>query len=164
METQGDMEKDRVLAWETDAPAARHTRLDSEEDADRTWSTSLCGSVVREPLHAVLSCVCFCGCGSSYTFARTRHIADDSSRQCKEGCVFCLAYLTGVSCMMGYSNRVRLRASYGIRGSEWGDFLAHCCCQPCSVIQEYCHVKDRSMPLSGSSAFRGPCTVDQMMQ
>jgi Cys-rich protein (TIGR01571 family) len=157
------MGHDRVQAWHADAPAARSTQHDSEEAGDGAWSTGLFMSLLLQPIHAALACACFCGCGSSYTFAKTRNMVDESSRGCTEGCVFCMAWLTGVACMMGYANRVRLRASYGIRGSEWGDFLAHCCCQPCSLIQEYRHVKDRGVPLPSSTTFSGPCTVDQML-
>jgi len=81
-----------------------------------TWSTSIFGALLREPLHAALCCVCGCGCAQGFTFARTRRLVDDlggMDKQCTEGCIFCLAWCTGVSCMMGYSVRLHLRCLVG---------------------------------------------------
>lgn len=97
------------------------------------WGTSLLGCC-REPVHSALCLLCSCGCGSAYTFAKTRNMLDTSHRTCTEGCVFCLACCAGVSCMMGYTNRVQLRAKFGIPGNECQDCAVHfCCCQSCAV-------------------------------
>ncbi|KAJ4947989.1 hypothetical protein NE237_014228 [Protea cynaroides] len=97
------------------------------------WSTGLC-----ECTEDVKNCciTCWCPC---ITFGQVSEIIDKGSSSCgANGALYTLMLcLTGCQCFYSCFYRSKMRQQYNLQESPCGDCLVHCCCEPCSLCQEY---------------------------
>lgn len=54
----------------------------------------------------------------------------------------------GCSCMYSCLYRTKLRAQYSLEEKPCGDCCVHCCCESCSLCQEYRELQNRGFNLS----------------
>ncbi|KAL1365851.1 hypothetical protein HN51_013809 [Arachis hypogaea] len=97
------------------------------------WSTSLCD--------------CFSDCGNCcitywcpcVTFGRVAEIVDRGSTSCgASGALYALVCcLIGCGCLYSCFYRSKMRRQLNLKGSDCGDCMVHCCCEPCALCQEY---------------------------
>ncbi|KAJ7954073.1 protein PLANT CADMIUM RESISTANCE 2-like [Quillaja saponaria] len=108
------------------------------------WSTGLC-----DCCDDVSSCclTCWCPC---ITFGRIAEIIDRGSTSCGvSGALYTLILcVTGCSCMYSCFYRSKLRGQYFLVEQPCTDCCVHCCCEGCSLCQEYRELKNHGLDMS----------------
>ncbi|GMY18327.1 protein PLANT CADMIUM RESISTANCE 3-like [Fagus crenata] len=108
------------------------------------WSTGLC-----DCCDDVNSCclTCWCPC---ITFGRIAEIVDRGSTSCGvSGALYTLImFVTGCSCLYSCFYRSKLRGQYFLEESPCTDCCIHCCCEECSLCQEYRELKNQGFDMS----------------
>ncbi|XP_034689457.1 protein PLANT CADMIUM RESISTANCE 2-like [Vitis riparia] len=105
------------------------------------WSTCLCGCC-SDVSNCCITCWCPC-----ITFGRIAEIVDKGAVSC---CASCAVYaaLACCACLFSCSYRAKLRKQFMLKGCPCGDCLVHCCCETCSLCQEYRELTHRGFDMS----------------
>merc|ERR1711973_356446 len=114
----------------------------------RAYQKGISGQTIRigkmsEFKHGICGCcdnknLCLLGCClPCYAIGKTAESADQNCL------LFGLLALTPFNLCVGTYVRGLLREKYQIEGNVATDFLAHCCCSCCAIIQEAQEVTDR---------------------
>ncbi|KAF5179037.1 Plant cadmium resistance [Thalictrum thalictroides] len=108
------------------------------------WSSGLCSCF--DDIHTCCL-TCWCPC---ITFGRIAEIADRGTVSCEVSAALytLILCLTGCSCLYSCLYRSKLRGEYSLEGSSCTDFCLHCCCEECSLCQEYRELKHRGFDMS----------------
>ncbi|KAF5727761.1 hypothetical protein HS088_TW22G01458 [Tripterygium wilfordii] len=108
------------------------------------WSTGLC-----DCCDDVNSCclTCWCPC---VTFGRIAEMVDRGSTSCGVSAMLytLIMCMTGCSCLYSCFYRSKLRGQYFLEESPCTDCCIHCCCEECSLCQEYRELKNRGFDMS----------------
>ncbi|KAL3008586.1 hypothetical protein AAZX31_07G039800, partial [Glycine max] len=83
------------------------------------------------------------------TFGRVAEIVDKGSTSCgASGALYTLICCV-VGCGWLYScfYRSKMRQQYGLKGNGCTDCLLHCCCESCTLSQEYRELKQRGFDM-----------------
>ncbi|KAK4763255.1 hypothetical protein SAY86_009023 [Trapa natans] len=51
--------------------------------------------------------------------------------------------MSGCACIYSCLYRMKMREQYNLEGSPTQDFFMHCCCEPCSLTQQYRELQNR---------------------
>ncbi|KAG8634769.1 hypothetical protein MANES_17G081500v8 [Manihot esculenta] len=108
------------------------------------WSAGLCDCC----FDVKNCCITFwCPC---ITFGQIAEIIDKGTPNCAtSGAIyFLIACLTGCGCIYSCVYRSKLREQYKLSGSCCHDCLVHCCCELCSLCQEYRELQSRGFDMS----------------
>ncbi|KAG6759515.1 protein PLANT CADMIUM RESISTANCE 2-like [Populus alba x Populus x berolinensis] len=108
------------------------------------WSTGLCNCFDDWRN----CCVTFwCPC---ITFGRIAEIVDKGSSSCGvNGALYALiSCVTFCPCCYSCFYRAKMRQQFLLRKTPGGDCLVHCCCEYCSLCQEYRELKNRGYDLT----------------
>ncbi|KAF9674020.1 hypothetical protein SADUNF_Sadunf10G0084300 [Salix dunnii] len=108
------------------------------------WSTGLCDCFDDWRN----CCVTFwCPC---ITFGKIAEIVDKGSSSCGvNGALYALiSCVTCCPCCYSCFYRAKMRQQYLLKDTPCGDCLVHCCCEYCSLCQEYRELKSRGYDLS----------------
>ncbi|KAH8495993.1 hypothetical protein Peur_055312 [Populus x canadensis] len=108
------------------------------------WSTGLCDCFDDWRN----CCVTFwCPC---ITFGQIAEIVDKGSSSCGvNGALYALiSCVTCCPCCYSCFYRAKMRQQYLLRETPCGDCLVHCCCEYCSLCQEYRELKSRGYDLA----------------
>ncbi|GAY47018.1 cell number regulator 2 [Citrus sinensis] len=112
--------------------------------APKPWSTGLC-----DCCDDVSSCclTCWCPC---VAFGRIAEIVDRGSTSCGvSGSLYAIILcLTGCSCLYSCFYRSKLRGQYFLEESPCTDCCIHCCCEECSLCQEYRELTHQGFDMS----------------
>ncbi|MCL7044007.1 hypothetical protein MKW94_018751 [Papaver nudicaule] len=83
---------------------------------------------------------CWCPC---VAFGRIAEIVDRGSTSCGiSGALYMMIMcVTGCSCLYSCFYRSKLRGQYFLKESPCTDCFVHCCCEGCSLCQEYRELK-----------------------
>ncbi|XP_034686247.1 protein PLANT CADMIUM RESISTANCE 2-like [Vitis riparia] len=108
------------------------------------WSTCLCGCC-SDVANCCITCWCPC-----ITFGQIAEIVDKGTVSCcASGAAYtALACLTGGACFFSCFYRTKLRKQFRLKGSPCSDCLVHCCCETCSLWQEYRELTRRGFDMS----------------
>ncbi|KAM7270697.1 hypothetical protein ACFE04_029911 [Oxalis oulophora] len=123
-------------------PSTRPSYLKSNPPV--SWSTGLFGCFSDIPTCCL---TCWCPC---IAFGRIAEIVDRGSTSCGisgtlYGLIMCL---TGCSCLYSCFYRSKLRGQYFLKESPCTDCCVHCCCEECSLCQEYRELKNQGFDMS----------------
>ncbi|OWM76657.1 protein PLANT CADMIUM RESISTANCE 2-like [Punica granatum] len=90
---------------------------------------------------------CWCPC---ITFGQISEILDRGSSSCgvNGALYFLIAAVTGCACVYSCVYRTKMRQQYKLEGSSAEDFFVHCCCEPCSLTQQYRELENRGFDVS----------------
>ncbi|RZC76651.1 hypothetical protein C5167_000806 [Papaver somniferum] len=108
------------------------------------WSSGLCDCF--DDCHTC--CLTFwCPC---VTFGRIAEIVDRGSTPCGvSGALYMMIMcVTGCSCLYSCFYRSKLRGQYFLKESPCTDCFVHCCCEECSLCQEYRELKKHGFDMS----------------
>lgn len=108
------------------------------------WSTGLCDCFDDWRN----CCVTFwCPC---ITFGQIAEIVDKGASSCGvNGALYALiSCVTCCPCCYSCFYRAKMRQQYLLRETPCGDCLVHCCCEYCSLCQEYRELKSRGYDLA----------------
>ncbi|XP_026424077.1 protein PLANT CADMIUM RESISTANCE 2-like isoform X2 [Papaver somniferum] len=108
------------------------------------WSSGLCDCF--DDCHTC--CLTFwCPC---VTFGRIAEIVDRGSTSCGvSGALYMMIMcVTGCSCLYSCFYRSKLRGQYFLKESPCTDCFVHCCCEECSLCQEYRELKKHGFDMS----------------
>ncbi|OVA03957.1 Uncharacterized protein family Cys-rich [Macleaya cordata] len=108
------------------------------------WSTGLCDCFDD---FGTCCLTCWCPC---ITFGRIAEIVDRGSTSCGvSGALYMMIMcVTGCSCMYSCFYRSKLRGQYFLEESPCTDCFVHCCCEECSLCQEYRELKKHGFDMS----------------
>ncbi|KAM7253453.1 hypothetical protein ACFE04_021607 [Oxalis oulophora] len=74
---------------------------------------------------------------------------DDVGTSCVvAGAIYFLLMYVGCNCCFSCLYRSKMRSEYRLSESPCNDFLVHCCCESCSLCQEYGELKSRGFDMS----------------
>ncbi|KAL5722180.1 Protein PLANT CADMIUM RESISTANCE 11 [Ranunculus cassubicifolius] len=108
------------------------------------WSSGLCNC-----FDDISTCclTCWCPC---VTFGRIAEIVDRGSTSCGVSAALYTLILcvTGCSCLYSCFYRSKLRGQYFLEESPCSDCCIHCCCEECSLCQEYRELKNQGFDMS----------------
>lgn len=122
-----------------------HAPLQPKVKAPRVpWSSGLC-DCFSDPRNCCITCWCPC-----ITFGQIAEIVDKGSSACGvNGALYTLiACVTGCACCYSCFYRAKMRQQYLLKPSPCGDCLVHCCCEYCSLCQEYRELKNRGFDMT----------------
>ncbi|PWA51706.1 cell number regulator 10 [Artemisia annua] len=108
------------------------------------WSTGLC-DCCDDVCNCCITCCCPC-----ITFGQIAEIVDKGTTPCAvHGILYAVLLLTIqfqwiYSCMY----RSKMRQQYMLAGGPCNDCIRHCCCESCSLCQEYRELKHRGFDMS----------------
>ncbi|KAF5179036.1 Plant cadmium resistance [Thalictrum thalictroides] len=109
-----------------------------------SWSSGLCNC-----FDDISTCclTCWCPC---ITFGRIAEIVDRGSTSCGASAALYTLILcvTGCSCLYSCFYRSKLRGQYFLEESPCTDCCIHCCCEECSLCQEYRELKHHGFDMS----------------
>nr|AFM43804.1 fruit weight 2.2-1 protein [Dimocarpus longan] len=106
------------------------------------WSTGFC-HCCDDPANCFITCFCPC-----ITFGQIAEIVDRGSTSCAaNGTIYGLLAMTGFACLYSCCYRSKLRGQYDLEESPCVDCLAHFCCEPCALCQEYRELKNRGFDM-----------------
>ncbi|RVX12631.1 Protein plant cadmium resistance 2 [Vitis vinifera] len=112
----------------------------------------LLGSLVLRPLRLLLRSpeLLHNMLVSLHYFGQIAEIVDKGSSACGvNGALYTLiACVTGCACCYSCFYRAKMRQQYLLKPSPCGDCLVHCCCEYCSLCQEYRELKNRGFDMT----------------
>ncbi|XP_047973648.1 protein PLANT CADMIUM RESISTANCE 2-like [Salvia hispanica] len=108
------------------------------------WTTGLFDCFEDVP-NSIITCFCPC-----ITFGQVAEVVDRGSVSCgASGALYTLiAVVTGWPCMYSCFYRTKMRRQYELPEIPCPDILAHCCCEPCALAQEYRELKNRGFDMT----------------
>ncbi|KAK4785093.1 hypothetical protein SAY86_001782 [Trapa natans] len=103
------------------------------------WSVGLFDCFSESGL-CCLSCWCPC-----ITFGQISEIIDrGTSTSGLNTALYILIWgISGCACIYSCLYRMKMREQYRLEGSPTEDFFIHCCCEPCSLTQQYRELQNR---------------------
>ncbi|KAI3908091.1 hypothetical protein MKX01_013945 [Papaver californicum] len=118
--------------------------LESQRQHPIPWSSGLC-DCFDDCNTCCLTCWCPC-----VTFGRIAEIVDRGSTSCGvSGALYMMVMcVTGCSCLYSCFYRSKLRGQYFLKETPCTDFAVHCCCEECSLCQEYRQLKKLGFDMS----------------
>ncbi|KAM6571797.1 hypothetical protein CsatA_015877 [Cannabis sativa] len=108
------------------------------------WSTGLCDCFDDVPTCCL---TCWCPC---VTFGRIAEMVDQGATSCgMSGALYTLIMcVSGWACLYSCFYRSKLRGQYFLEESPCTDCCVHCCCEQCSLCQEYRQLKSHGLDMS----------------
>ncbi|GBG87779.1 hypothetical protein CBR_g45935 [Chara braunii] len=110
------------------------------------WKYGLLDCLADLPL-CVLSCILPC-----LTFGRNVMVLDEGNTHCVIAALiwYVIQNATSCGCLYSCGYRRKLRTKYNLPEEPMPDYLVHCLCFPCAVIQEFQELRSRGLdPMYG---------------